>query len=381
MSAEPDHRNRRTTNTRQRKKQQHLLDVKIRASTEHRRRVSAIFGITCKLILIGAFGTGAWIGGKEALRHFVWENPDYYVRDVKVTTDGSLTREQILKAGEIVEGGNIFQFNLSRARAEIEKLPQVESAEVTRTLPNKLSVLVTERRPIAWLVSKPDEDPTSSDKSFLVDARGTVMKSRVKLEEYLHFPVISGVSTENLVPGERVTSVEMQAALELIQTTSDSTRFQARHVDISKGYCLIVTDHNRARITFGLDRLDAQLSRLHRYLARAADDQQEIQTVNLLVERNTPVTFNAPPADPNATPDPVKPPESKMRAGLPVSEAARFFPTATPPRALAVSTPAPAAPPIQKQGFLSLFKAKATPTPAARRVTHPVSKKPFRLNP
>ena len=81
----------------------------------------------------------------------------------------------------------------------------------------------------------------------------------------------------------------------------NSTRFQARHVDLSKGYCLIVTAHSHAQITFGLDRIETQISRLHRYLTRAAEDQMEIQTVNLIVERNTPVTFVEPPAVEAAT--------------------------------------------------------------------------------
>ncbi|MEA3211434.1 MAG: hypothetical protein QOE70_4491 [Chthoniobacter sp.] len=365
--------NRRTTNTRQRKKQQHLLDVKIRASTERRRRASRIFSITCKLIIFSVLGLGSWIGGKEALRRFVWENPDYAIREVKFTTDGTLTREQILKIGDLAEGQNIFLVNLSKARAAIEKLPQVETAEVTRTLPNRLAINLAERRPIAWVVSKADEDPTVSEKAFLIDARGTLLKTKVRLEEYLHFPVISGVETGNFVPGERVVTSEMNAALELIRLTSESTRFQARHVDLAKGYCLVVTDYKRAKITFGLDRIEAQINRLNRYLARAAEDQREIQTVNLLVERNTPVTFVDPtvpegetdaaagkPVDPKAKPGVL----DKGRLAVPI------------PKAVAVATPAASATP--KAGFLSASKDKTSPTPAPRAAEGP-KKQPFRL--
>lgn len=362
-----DAQNRRITNTRQRKKQQHLLDVKIRASTERRRRMSAIFGFTCKLMLLTALAVGSWIGGQEALRRFLWENPDYFIREVKISTDGTLTREQLLRAGGIVEGRNIFLLNLSNARAAIEKLPQVETAEVTRTLPNRLAVTVTERRPIAWLVTKADEDPTASENSFLIDARGMVMKTKVRLEEYLSFPVISGISTANLVPGERVNTMEMQAALDLIRRTADNTRFQPRHIDLAKGYCLVVTDHNRAKITFGLDRLDVQLVRLNRYFARAGEDLREIQTVNLLVERNTPVTFTEPPApEPDLAVD-----AAAARPGDPRAKAATPAPRAAPPVAETAAA---------RAGVLSSFRSKATPTPAARKSGDAVKKKPFRLN-
>lgn len=355
-----DARNRRTTNLRQRKKQQHLLDVKVRASTERHRRMSAIFGFTFKLILITALAIGAYIGGKEGLRRYLWENPDYFIREPKFTTDGTLTREQVLRAGGIVEGANIFLLNLRDARAAIEKLPQVENAEVTRTLPNKLAVNVTERRPVAWLVSKPDEDPTASDKAFLIDARGVVMKSKVKLEEYLNFPSICEAESENLLPGERVTSPEIQAALELIRLTGDSTKFHPRLIDLSKRYCLVVTDHRRARFTFALQNIEAQLARLDRYIARAAEDMREIQTINLLVERNTPVTF--------VEPLPAEPPANPPAPGAAAKTGAKAATPAPLPAAVAAARTATAF-----NSFLS------TPAPSGRKSA--VQKKPFRLNP
>ena len=377
--------NRRASNVRQRKKQQTLLDVKIRASTERRRMFGKIFSVTSRLILFTAITGGCWIGGKEALRRFVFENPDYAISDLKFLTDGTLTRDQVLKTGDLSEGRNIFLVNLSKARTEIEKMPQVENVEVTRTLPNHLSVSVTERRPIAWVVSKADEDPTVSEKSFLIDARGVLMKTKAKLEEHLHFPVISGVQTENLVAGERVTTTEMQAALELIRQTSDSTRFQARHVDLSKGYCLIVTAHSHAKIVFGLDRIDAQLARLHRYLARAAEDQKEIQTVNLIVERNTPVTFVDPspaegdPAEGGKVTDPKAKTPPAATSDKPKSAAATAPPAPAVPKAVAVATPIPIATPAPKAGFFSNLKPKATPTPAPAK-TDGIKKQPFRLH-
>jgi hypothetical protein len=69
------------------------------------------------------------------------------------------------------------------------------------------------------------------------------------------------------------------------------TRFQVREIDVSKGYCLLVTDKNRTRVTFGFDNLEAQLKRLEQFLVYSDDSQRELETVNLLVQRNVPVTF------------------------------------------------------------------------------------------
>ena len=297
MSQTPGNaQNKRISNSRQRK-QQHLLDVKLRASTERSRRFRTVAGFIFKTIAFISLAAGSWFGGKEALRRFVWENPDYYVHEINFTTDGALTREQVLSASGIIEGRNIFTVDLGHARAAVEQMPQVDTAVVQRVLPNRININLNERRPIAWVAPKGDEDPSSSERSFLIDARGTVLRSRVILPEYYHLPIISGFETENLVPGKRVNVLEMQSALELIRLNAESTRFQVQNIDLSKGYCLIVTDQRHARITFGLDRLDLQLSRLYRCLDRAAQDHKELQTVNLIVERNITVTFYDPEAD------------------------------------------------------------------------------------
>ena len=72
------------------------------------------------------------------------------------------------------------------------------------------------------------------------------------------------------------------------------TRFQIREVDVSKGYCLLVTDKNHTRAMFGFDHLDVQMQRLEQFLVYSDDSQRQIETVNLLVARNIPVTFAQP---------------------------------------------------------------------------------------
>jgi len=50
------------------------------------------------------------------------------------------------------------------------------------------------------------------------------MKTKRMLEEYYHLPHISGVPVENCVPGQRLTTMEIQAAIELVRLDTDNTR-------------------------------------------------------------------------------------------------------------------------------------------------------------
>jgi cell division septal protein FtsQ len=362
------------------RRQQHLLEVSVRADTARSQRNRALAAFICKTVFGLGLAFGAWFGGTEALRRWVWENQDFALTDIRVSTDGALQRDQILQAGEVKSGVNIFRVDTDHIRAGIDKLPQVERVDLQLVRPNRIDITVTERKPIAWVTEKGDEIPTASDKAWLIDARGVVMKTKRMIEEYLHLPHISGVPVADFVAGQRVNTAEMQATLELVRLDAENTRWQARNLDLSKGYCIIVTDQNHAKITFGLDEMDQQLDRLTRYLDRADAEKKEIQTVNLIVRKNTPVTFHNPEDDvlPEAEAQQAPPPveeKEKPKAKEAASTKAATPKASTPiPRAMPVSTPLPV-----KAATAVSTKAKGDSRPPVRAKTTPASvRKPFR---
>jgi len=232
-----------------------------------------------------------------------------------------LQRDQILKAADLREGENIFRVNLGQVHDVLQQLPQVDDVQVVRKMPGEIDVRVVERKPVAWITSeKQISDPFQSEIAFLIDARGALMKEKQLLPEYLGLPLITGCTGESLEAGKIVESPETKAALELLRLSAASfmqTRFQIREIDVSKGYCLIVTDKNHTRVTLGFDHLDTQIQRLEQFLVYADDANRDIETVNLLVQRNIPVTFMKPPTEViNDTIDPEETP--RIMKAIPV---------------------------------------------------------------
>jgi hypothetical protein len=185
------------------------------------------------------------------------------------------------------------------------------------------------------------------------------MKQKKLLPEYLGLPLILGCSSEALEAGKVIESPEAKNALELLRLSTRSflqMRFQIREIDISKGYCLLVTDKNHARITFGFNDLQTQLRRLEQFLVYCDDTKQELGTVNLLVQRNIPVTFVEPAASViNDTIEPavesrimkaipVHAPETRLRQGSGGQET-----TSSAPKPRTASTPVSKATPNQRQ--------------------------------
>ena len=293
----PRARNQRVSSFRQRR-QQHLLDVKVRSRKAVQYRNRKFLVLFSKIALVIALIAAIYVGARVAAKRFFIDNPDYKLSAIEVQTDGTLQREQILSVADLRESENIFRVNLGRVQARLQELPQVDEVEITRKLPSEIDIRIVERKPIGWITSeKQIADPFASDAAFLVDARGVLMKEKKLLPEYLGLPLILGCASESLAAGKIVTSPETKAALELLRLSTRSfmqTRFQIREIDVSKGYCLVVTDKNHSRVTFSFDNLDTQLQRLEQFLIYSDDAHRELATVNLLVQRNIPVTFAKP---------------------------------------------------------------------------------------
>ena len=277
------------------RRQQHLLDVKVRSRRAAQHRARRALAVLSRVILLAALCAALYAGTREAARRLFFENPDYQLKTIELQTDGTLQREQILNAADLREGENVFRVNLARVHDLIQQLPQTDEVEVVRKLPSEIDIRVVERKPVAWITNEREiSDPFASNSAFLVDARGVLMKEKKLLPEYLGLPVILGCSSESLEAGKVVESSEARTALELLRLSARSflqMRFQIREIDVSESYRLLVTDKDHSRVTFGYNDLETQLRRLEQFLVYCDDSKQELATLNLLVQRNIPVTF------------------------------------------------------------------------------------------
>ena len=299
-------------------KTQGLLEVKVRSELAHRQRNRAILVWACKIGLALAMVGGGIYGGRQLVDRMFLKNPEYNLAAVEINDDGpALTREVILATTQLKVGQNIFSFSLAKAREALLALPQVERVELQRALPNRITIEIVERRPVAWLADARSADPSASENAFLIDSKGVLFKPKRQLPEYLRLPAIYGTPVENYLAGDTVNSPEVCAALELVQRNADANRFRLQSIDLSKGYCLIATDSRRAKITFGLDDIGRQMDRLGALLDYAAAQGKEIRTVNLMVEKNTPAVLvdpAAPETEAGASAEPEAKPVAKPSA-------------------------------------------------------------------
>src|ERR1700710_1864946 len=96
VAERPRARNQRVSNTRQRK-QQHLLDVKVRSHKATQHRNHRILVVTSKAALSRVVVAGLVFGIRYGSKRLFFDNPDYRLSKIEVQTDGPLQREQVLK--------------------------------------------------------------------------------------------------------------------------------------------------------------------------------------------------------------------------------------------------------------------------------------------
>ena len=176
--------------------------VSARRSTLPRKTASRLLWafIAAAILSVAAVAAGALYEYGERSWRFRVESSD----NIEVTGMQNVTKAQIMEVMGADIGRNIFFIPLAQQKAQLEQIPWVESASVMRFVPNRLTVEIHERTPIAFARVGP--------RIFLIDAGGALMELPQK-HKY-SFPVILGMN-----PGEPLSTraPRMKAYNELVQ--------------------------------------------------------------------------------------------------------------------------------------------------------------------
>jgi cell division protein FtsQ len=307
------------------------------------------------LLLSGIGGAAVYRYGERSWR-FRIESSD----NLEISGTHNVPHAQVMEVlgGDI--GRNIFFVPLAERKAQLEKIPWVESASVMRFVPNRLVVEIHERTPIAFA--------RVGSRISLIDAGGTLMELPNSGKQKYSFPVILGMN-----PGEPLSTraARMKIYNELIrQLDSEGAHYSQdlSEVDITDQEDVKVLANDPAgAVLVHLGSSDF-LSRYKIYVTHLRGWRQQfdrLESVDLRYEHQiivNPEMQNAEKA-PQLTP-------AAARAAM----AAGVKPTAL----IHVVTTKPSMPtaasvkPVMKTERLATEKApvKASPKPPAKRVVH-----------
>ena len=127
----------------------------------------------------------------------------FRVSGVEVEGNALYTPEEIVEASGIEKGDNLFFINQFSAISRIyAKLPYVEKAAINRSLPNKLSIVVTESKAIAYVATEQGTWAIDRSCKLLSKAEGEALHGLIRVEG---LSAIASEAGQILAPGESET--------------------------------------------------------------------------------------------------------------------------------------------------------------------------------
>jgi cell division protein FtsQ len=280
--------------------------------------------------------------------------------DIDITGAHNVPHAQIMEVlgGDI--GRNIFFIPLAQRKAQLEKIPWVESASVMRFVPNRLQVEIHERTPIAFA--------RLGSRIWLIDAGGTLMELPGAGKQKYSFPVLVGMN-----PGEPLSTrgARMKIYRQLLrELDSDGAHYSQdlSEVDISDPDDVkVLTNDAGGAVLVHLGSSDF-LSRYKIYVTHVQGWRQQfdkLESVDLRYEHQIIVNpdMQGVAKAPRITPAAAK---AAIAAGVKPAALIHVVTTAKP-------TPTGPAKPITRQGEQTISKPPAKPVvrKSAHRKTKP----------
>ena len=181
-----------------------------------------------------AAGTIAVIAGLVGLgvatRDFAAHDPRFRIdssENVQVLGNSQVTQSELLSVFGGDMGRNVFFIPLKERRADLERLPWVETATVMRLLPDQLRVSVIERTPVAFV--------RIGNEIGLVDHDGVLlpMDPKTMAGKHYSFPVITGIAAADAL-STRIARMKLyQRLLSELDSAGEKLSSQLSEVDLS----------------------------------------------------------------------------------------------------------------------------------------------------
>src|ERR1700687_1833809 len=247
-------------------------------------------GWLCVGLLVVTLGGALAAGGAWLLtaQHFAVER-------VEVAGQSQLSVDQVVEASGLVPGQNLFRLDARRAVAGVEALPMVRRAELVRALPNRVTLLVEERRPFVLVhagtlhgtaggLHSPAEGFHWPAGGFhWVDEQGVALGPEPRAVA-LDAPLVSAAGADDVAAAGRTASERVATGVALVRTLLRARSPLLREiseVDVSRpeGPVLYMLDGVEVRL--GREDWDDRLGRLGGVLAQLRASGQKATSIDL----------------------------------------------------------------------------------------------------
>ena len=175
------------------------------------------------------------------------------VKEVVVQGNYHTAKEGIVQQLDLEPGMLLFDVDLAAKQAEVEKLPYVKTAQLSRQWPDRLLVSVTERVPVAIV---------NLEQLYYVDADGQIFKA-IDPGEDVDLPVFTGLTVAQLKKDPEQGRMLLDLGLTLLACWQENDQFRQEgiaeiHLDNAFGLTVFTRRHVW-QLRLGLDQFRLKL--------------------------------------------------------------------------------------------------------------------------
>jgi len=197
--------------------------------------------------------------------HWAATSPRFAVSRIDVRGASRVSVGRILSAAGIPPGANLWTIDTRAVVGRIEAMSEIRRADLVREAPNRLTIVVEERRPFTLV---------HAGRLHWMDEDGRVLgeETRAVAPEV---PVISGLSEDELVSMRTAPGPKARAAIALIRAllrSGSTLTAEISEIDMSRAEGPVLYTVDGVEVRLGAEEWDERLARLEGVLAQVATE-------------------------------------------------------------------------------------------------------------
>ena len=234
------------------------------------RRARALARLARRAVVLGVVlaGVAATLAGAR----WATTSPRFAIAGVEVHGASRVPVPRILAAAAIVPGTNLWTLDGGAVAARVSALPEIRRADIVRELPNRVTIVVEERRPFTLV---------HAARLHWMDEEGRVLGEE-RRAVVPGVPVISGLTEEELVSMRTSPGPKARAAVALIRAllrSGNALAAEISEIDMSRPEGPVLYTLDGVEVRLGAEDWDERLARLEGVLAQVAT--QDVSGVDL----------------------------------------------------------------------------------------------------
>lgn len=206
--------------------------------------------------------------------HWLLTAERFAVAGVDVEGVSRITADDVRSAAAIATGTNVWRLDPSAIAARVAAVPEIRRADVIRRFPNRVSILVEERRPFTLV---------HAGRLHWLDEEGRLL-DEVPQAVVPVVPVVSGLSEAELVSMRTDPSPRAREAVALIRVLlrgRSTLLAEISEIDVSRGDGPVLYTVDGVEVRLGTDEWEERLARLQRILTQVRRDGEGVRAIDL----------------------------------------------------------------------------------------------------